>query len=74
LAEGLAALAVEKAREEGVKAVGFSGGVAYNKIIISIVRRIVETSGLKFLVHESIPPGDGGLSLGQAIVASFKYT
>ena len=73
LARGLATLAVEKALEEGVKVVGFSGGVACNQILASIMRRIVENSGLKFLVHEAVPPGDGGLSLGQAAAAVFNY-
>ena len=71
LAEGLAALAIEKAQRKGVKNVGFTGGVACNEIITSIMRRAVESSGLKFLVHEAVPPGDGGTSFGQAVVAGF---
>ncbi|MEM3550041.1 MAG: carbamoyltransferase HypF [Candidatus Bathyarchaeia archaeon] len=66
LANGLATLAIEAAFENGVKAIGFTGGVACNEIITSIMRKKVEASGLKFFVHEAIPPGDGGLSLGQA--------
>jgi len=72
LAGGLASLAVEKALEHDVEAVGFSGGVACNKIFASVIRLVVEGSGLRFLVHEAIPPGDGGLSFGQAIVAGFS--
>ncbi len=71
LAKGLATLAVEAAFENGVKAVGFTGGVACNEIITSIMRKKVEASGLKFFVHEAIPPGDGGLSMGQAFFAGF---
>jgi len=73
LARGLATLAVEKAQEEGVKSIGFSGGVAYNEIMTLEIRKIVETSGLNFLVHEAVPPGDGGISFGQAVVAGFHY-
>jgi len=69
LAKGLASLAVEKAYEKGVETIGFSGGVAYNQIITFNMRRIVESSGLRFLVHEAVPPGDGGISLGQAFIA-----
>ncbi len=72
LAESLAALAVEEAHQKGVKHVGFTGGVACNEIISSSMRRIVESSGLKFLVHEAVPPGDGGTSFGQAAVAGFQ--
>ena len=71
LAEGLATLAVEKARENDVKAVGFSGGAACNGILASVMRKTVEGMGLRFLVHEAVPPGDGGLSFGQAVVGGF---
>ncbi|MEM3479807.1 MAG: carbamoyltransferase HypF [Candidatus Bathyarchaeia archaeon] len=70
LARGLAELAMELAAENNVKNVGFTGGVACNQIIAEEMRRIVEQHGLNFFVHESVPPGDGGLSFGQAVVAS----
>jgi len=73
LAKGLAILAVEKAQEKDVKAIGFSGGVACNEIITSEIRRIVESLGLSFFVNEAVPPGDGGLSFGQTVVAGFHY-
>jgi len=73
LAKGLALLAVEKAQEKDVKAIGFSGGVAYNEIMASEIRKIVESFDLNFFVHEAVPPGDGGLSFGQTIVAGFHY-
>ena len=72
LAKGLAELAIEKANEKGVKTIGFSGGVAYNEIFSATLRRIIEHSGLCFLVHESVPPGDGGLSFGQAAALGFS--
>ncbi|MEM3463678.1 MAG: carbamoyltransferase HypF [Candidatus Bathyarchaeia archaeon] len=74
LAKGLAELAIEKALENGVKTVGFSGGVACNEIFVEIMRETVEAAGLKFLVHEAVPPGDGGLSFGQAFAAGFTFS
>jgi hydrogenase maturation protein HypF len=71
LAKGLASLAVEKAVEQRVNAVGFSGGAACNQILAGIMRRTVEAAGLKFLVHEAVPAGDGGVSFGQAVVGGF---
>ncbi|MEM3577041.1 MAG: carbamoyltransferase HypF [Candidatus Bathyarchaeia archaeon] len=71
LAEGLAQLAIEKAHESGINAVGFSGGVACNDILTRIMRETVEAAGLRFLVHDAVPPGDGGLSFGQAVVGGF---
>jgi hydrogenase maturation protein HypF len=71
LAKGLASLAVEKALEQDAKAVGFSGGAACNQILAGIMRRTVEDAGLKFLVHEAVPAGDGGVSFGQSVVGGF---
>ncbi len=71
LAKGLAALAIREAEEKSIRNIGFSGGVACNKIITSIMRNIVEKAGYNFLTHQSIPPGDGGVSFGQAVVAGF---
>ena len=72
LAKGLAQLAVEHANRLGLENVGFSGGVAYNMQITMIIRRIVEGNGLNFFVHEGLPAGDGCISFGQALVASFQ--
>ena len=72
LARGLATLAIEKAQENNVKSVGFSGGAACNEILAAIVRRTIEKEGLRFLVHEALPSGDGGVSFGQAVAAGFS--
>jgi hydrogenase maturation protein HypF len=71
LAKGLAALAVEKAYENNIKIIGFSGGVAANEILALTMKDIVKASGLRFLVHRDVPPGDGGLSFGQAVASGF---
>ncbi|MEM2514743.1 MAG: carbamoyltransferase HypF, partial [Candidatus Bathyarchaeia archaeon] len=72
LARGLAQIAVNLAIEHGVKNVGFTGGVACNQIITEEIRKVVEMNRLNFFAHEAVPPGDGGLSLGQAIIAAFS--
>jgi hydrogenase maturation protein HypF len=71
LARGLATLAIEEASRNHVRNIGFTGGVACNEILASIMRRIVEKEGLCFLVHEAVPPGDGGVSFGQAVAVGF---
>jgi hydrogenase maturation protein HypF len=71
LARGLAELAIEKALENNIRTVGFSGGVACNEIIALTMQKLVESAGLRFLVHEAVPPGDGGLSFGQAVTCGF---
>ena len=72
LARGLAQISIEKADALGVDAVGFSGGVAYNEHITQTMREIIEENGLKFFVHRLVPPGDGGISFGQSVVAAYK--
>jgi hydrogenase maturation protein HypF len=71
IAKGLASLAIEKASENGIRTIGFSGGTACNQILASIMRETVEAAGLRFIVHKAVPPGDGGLSFGQAVVGGF---
>jgi hydrogenase maturation protein HypF len=70
LADGFATIAIDAATERGVDAVGFTGGVAYNAAIDRRIQDQVERAGLTYLAHDRVPPGDGGLSYGQAIVAS----
>lgn len=72
LARSLAQLAVEEADRLNVDHIGFSGGVAYNEHITVTIKRIVERKGFKFIVHKRVPPGDGGISFGQAIAAGFQ--
>jgi len=73
LAKALAQLAVDEAERLGVDAIGVSGGVAYNEHMTLTMRGVVEENGFKFMVHGLVPPGDGGISFGQAMVAGFVH-
>ncbi|RLF20560.1 MAG: carbamoyltransferase HypF [Thermoprotei archaeon] len=68
VARGLAEMACRAAEEEGIRVVGVTGGAAVNEIIVSVVEHEVSRRGLKFLRHRALPPGDGGLSAGQALI------
>jgi hydrogenase maturation protein HypF len=70
VARSLAERAIASATELGVKSVGFTGGVACNEHITRTLKAAVEQRGLRFFMHETVPPGDGGLSFGQAVVAA----
>jgi len=72
LAKGLGLLALEKATVLGVKSIGFSGGAACNQILAKVLRKTVEDAGFRFLVHEAVPAGDGGVSFGQSVVGGFS--
>jgi hydrogenase maturation protein HypF len=71
LAKALAQFAVEEAKRLGVDTIGFSGGVAYNEHITSTIKRIVNENKLRFVTHRLVPPGDGGISLGQVVAAAW---
>lgn len=58
---------VQAAEETGTDVVGVSGGCANNALLMELLRREVAAEGFTLLQHQIVPPGDGGLSLGQAV-------
>lgn len=72
MARALANAAIAIAEEEGIKTVGFSGGVALNEIISLMIAKIVSEAGLRYVSNVAVPPGDGGVSFGQAYLASLQ--
>ena len=72
LGDALARIAIAIAEERDVKQIGFSGGVALNTIISKAIVDTVRDSGLEPLLHRSVPPGDGGISIGQVAVGAAK--
>ncbi|MHA1988107.1 MAG: carbamoyltransferase HypF, partial [Promethearchaeota archaeon] len=69
-----AELAVKIAHEKRVKKIGLTGGVAYNYTFSNAIKEKVLQSGLIFLEHNTIPPGDAGISTGQLIGGVFKHS
>ncbi|HIH97489.1 MAG TPA: carbamoyltransferase HypF [Thermoplasmata archaeon] len=72
LAESFATAAVEKAMERGVGNIGVTGGCACNNHLVKTMKNIIEDSGLNFFQHRLLPPGDGGVSFGQALIADWR--
>jgi hydrogenase maturation protein HypF len=61
-----------KIRDEGgPEKVALSGGVFQNRLLLERMKSSLESSGFKVLVHRQVPCNDGGLSLGQAVIANF---
>jgi hydrogenase maturation protein HypF len=71
--ETVAAFTVDMCRrlhEEGGPAdVVLSGGVMQNARLVARLLELLEEAGLRGQVHREVPPNDGGMSLGQAVIA-----
>jgi hydrogenase maturation protein HypF len=68
----LANLAVQVTRRFRYGRVMLTGGCFQNRILSrKITDRLVE-EGVKVYIHRRVPPGDGGIALGQIYVASQK--
>jgi hydrogenase maturation protein HypF len=73
-AKGITQLAINSAKRTGIDTIGLTGGVAYNEHIDFRICNDVKEAGYNFISHSRVPCGDGGISLGQALVASLKDT
>jgi hydrogenase maturation protein HypF len=59
------------ARERtGIRTVALSGGVFCNALLTEGCGAVLERDGFTVLRHHRVPPNDGGLALGQLIVAA----
>ena len=62
--------AVRVRKETGIRKIVLSGGVFNNDYILSSMIRTLEENNLKVYTHTKVPTGDGGICLGQAVVAA----
>jgi hydrogenase maturation protein HypF len=61
------------ARERtGLGTVALSGGVFQNLLLLHATIALLETSGFRVLTHARVPCNDGGISLGQAVIAASR--
>jgi len=72
ITDELTNLAIDYSRDKGVKYIGLSGGVSYNIPLTEIVAEKVNKSGLKLIVHNNVPNGDGGIAIGQNTIIGNK--
>ena len=63
----------KRIRESGGPAdVVLSGGVMQNARLLSLLLETLAENGLRPHVHGEVPPNDGGVSLGQAVIAAAR--
>jgi hydrogenase maturation protein HypF len=59
------------ADDTGIAQVALSGGVFQNRLLLRKTVRLLENSGFQVFTHRQVPCNDGGISLGQAVIANF---
>jgi hydrogenase maturation protein HypF len=72
LAAAVVAAAVAAREATGLATVALSGGVFQNMVLLDRVTTGLEAAGLRVLTHRRVPPNDGGVSLGQAVIAAAR--
>jgi hydrogenase maturation protein HypF len=60
---------LEVARRVAVENVVLSGGVFQNAYLTGRAAWLLEAGGFRVFTHEQVPPNDGGIALGQAVLA-----
>jgi len=60
------------ANERSLHKVALSGGVFQNRLLLRLTVAALEKEGFEVLTHSLVPTNDGGISLGQAVIASWE--
>ncbi|MDO9087799.1 MAG: carbamoyltransferase HypF [Anaerolineaceae bacterium] len=60
-------------KESGINSVALSGGVWQNKVLLDNTIKKLKKERFDVMIHHNVPTNDGGISLGQALIAS-KFT
>ena len=68
LAEVIMETCKKLSSETGLKTVALSGGVFQNKLLLGLTDDMLNEHGLKVIRHSLIPPNDGGICVGQALM------
>jgi hydrogenase maturation protein HypF len=58
--------------ESGTTRVVLSGGVFQNRLLTEDVAQLLSDRGFEPFCHRLVPPNDGGLALGQAVIAGLQ--
>jgi len=72
LVEVLAEVAIRLRAQSGLERVCLSGGTFQNVYLFERLCARLRSNSVQVFVHSKVPAGDGGLSLGQAMVAAYK--
>ena len=71
LAQGVATLAIQAAQQHDTNIIALSGGVLHNALLRRLLINMLKD--FQILLPNQLPAGDGGIALGQALVAQATY-
>jgi hydrogenase maturation protein HypF len=59
------------AKRTGISRVALSGGVFQNRLLLKLTLNVLSKAGFEVITHWQVPTNDGGISLGQTVIANF---
>jgi hydrogenase maturation protein HypF len=71
IAEMIARMCQLLRQQRGLHTVALSGGCFQNRQLLRLSAEALRSQGFSVLLHRQVPCNDGGLSLGQAVIAHF---
>jgi len=73
IAAGTVQLVVQLCHSRAIDTVVLSGGVFQNELLLEDIKALLDLHQLKVWINHTVPPNDGGISLGQAALAAFGH-
>jgi len=67
------ALALRLRQEVNVQNIALSGGVWQNQLLLERTLFLMNQHAIQPLIHHQLPPNDGCVAFGQALVAAYQY-
>jgi hydrogenase maturation protein HypF len=71
VAEGVRSALATLCAMQGIDTVVLSGGVFQNELLLHDLKQLLEADHLQVWTNHAVPANDGGISLGQAVLAAF---
>ncbi len=72
IAEVVWRMAADARAKSGINVAALSGGCFQNRLLLAASVERLERDGFTVLLHHRVPANDGGLALGQAVVAAAR--
>jgi len=73
LAQMTSEIASQIHKTTGIRQFVLSGGVWQNRFLLERTLTLLRDSGFEALIHHQLPPNDGCIAFGQAMIASYRY-